>query len=68
VNLFHCIFIFGAISYLMLSVVYHDACVNYQIIIRTGTTSYALLHYDCFNVLTDTDLNAFIPTRRHASV
>jgi len=52
----------------MLSVVYYDACLSYQMTIKTGTTSYALLHHDCFNVLTDTDLTAFIPTRRHASV
>jgi len=52
----------------MLSVVFHDACLSYQMIIKTGMTSYALLHHHCFNVLTDTDLIAFIPTRRHASV
>jgi len=52
----------------MLSVVYYDACLSYQMIINTGTTGYVLLHHHCFDVLTDTDLTAFIPTRRHASV
>jgi len=51
----------------MLSVVYYDARLNYQMLIKPGT-SYELLRHDCFNVLTDTDLIAFIRTRRHASV
>jgi len=33
---------------------------------QPSTMSYALLHYDGFNVPTNTDLVAFIPTRRHA--
>ena len=52
----------------MLSVVYDDACLSYQMIIKTGTTGYALLHHHCFNVLTETDLTAYILTRRHTSV
>jgi len=52
----------------MLSDVYYDACLSYQMIIKTRHDKYAFLHYDCFNVPTDTDLTAFIPTRRHASV
>jgi len=35
---------------------------------RPSTRSYALLRHGCFNVLTNIDLVAFIPTRRHASV
>ena len=31
-------------------------------------TSYALLRHYCFNVLTNIDLTAFIPTRRRACV
>jgi len=45
----------------MRSIVYHDACLSYQMIIKTGTTSYALLHHHCFNVLTDTDLPNYGP-------
>jgi len=64
---FYCIFVFrGNIVLSMLSVVYY-ACLSYQMIIKPGTTSYELLHHDCFHVLTDTDLTTFIPTRRHAS-
>jgi len=32
---FYSIFILGAISYFMLSVVYHDACPNYQTVMKT---------------------------------
>jgi len=32
------------------------------------STSYALSHHNCFNVLTNIDLFAFIPTRTHACV
>ena len=35
---------------------------------QPSTTSYALLRHDCFKVLTNIDLVAFIPTRRHASI
>ena len=35
---------------------------------QPNTTSYALLRHDCFNVLTNIDLIAFIPTRRYAYV
>jgi len=50
----------------MLSVVFYGACLSYQMVIKPDTTSYALLHHDCFNAPTDTDLTTFIPTRRHA--
>jgi len=30
---------------------------------RLSTTHYALLRHDCFNVLTNIDITAFIPTR-----
>jgi len=52
----------------MLSVVYYDVCLSYQMLIKPSTTRYALLHHVCLNGLTDTDLIAFILTRRHASV
>jgi len=51
----------------MLSVVHYDAGLSYQMIIKPGTTSCALLPHDYFDILTDADLTAFIPTRRHAS-
>jgi len=35
---------------------------------QPSTTSFALLRHHCFNVLTNIDLVAFIPTRRHACV
>jgi len=34
--------------------------------IELRTTTYALSRCDCFNVLTNIDLFAFIPTRMHA--
>jgi len=45
----------------MLSVVYCDVCLSCQMIKKAGTTSYGLLNHDCFNVLADIDLIAFIP-------
>jgi len=35
---------------------------------QPSTTSYALLRFDCFKVLSNIDLIALIPTRRHAYV
>jgi len=35
---------------------------------QPSTTRYGFLRHDCFNLLTNIDLVAFIPTRRHASV
>jgi len=35
---------------------------------QPSTTGYALLRHDCFKVLTNTDLVAFIPKRRHAEL
>jgi len=35
---------------------------------QLSTTHYALLRHDCFNVLINTDLVAFVPTRRLACV
>jgi len=35
---------------------------------QPSTTSYALLCYDCFNVLINIDIVAFITTRRHTCV
>jgi len=65
---FYCIIILWAKSHFTLSVVYCHACLSCQMIIKTRHNCYALLHHDCFNVRTDNDLIAFIPTRRHGSV
>jgi len=35
---------------------------------QLSTTSYAFLRHDCFNVLTNIDRVAFIPTRGHTCV
>jgi len=35
---------------------------------QPNTTSHAMLHHDCFKVLTNIELTALIPTRRHACV
>jgi len=56
--------VFHAFSYLAC----HDVCQGYQIINQLSTISYALLCHDRFNVLTDIDLVAFIPTRGHTCI
>jgi len=35
---------------------------------QLSTTSYALTRHDCFNVLTNIDVFAFIPTQTHPCV
>jgi len=42
---------------------FYDACLS-NVEYKPGTTNYALFHHDCYSVLADTDLIAFILTLR----